>query len=738
VKSISDVIKLEDSQGDASPARTPRSDAELKAQAYLLANCAHCHNQNGFPSVSNPELATVFNLYPGKRAAETIVGGIFQFPLETFSPRIKRVVANSNEDTKIAYITPSLRDIEGRGDTEDVPKFFDDLNPDPNSTASSRHFLEVPWRSLIYRNVYTPFSYSDARIVYPHMPFDTAGHDCRAAQWLGEWMVSIPAVRKHPDIPESCVDVSCQDSEPQPYVEVLPSDPGYAAALSAAKKRLATFIKDPENQHCVDNSEIVDSDVVPYGPFSKPRDKTRDGVPDHAHWVVTDLTERAGLWTPRRDDWKKVLIDHEYPPLTTAAGSGIDAAGALEAQKAVVAQLGTKHLSDVKAFASAKFPLTLWQSKANCNLAAERTVKSYAANERPTWFNKANPDPEARVFQVHPGQAVFDMICINCHGPNADSLGRQADLLQTVTGGRSRVANFRSGLFNPTAQDDPYDMPDLGLQVNRPRVFGPYASADVSTDDWGARYLAWMALGGTAAEIPQLVLTQVAVTGDAGLARPVVLTAKGANMLQVAQGACFAVQGYSTDGSSLEFDFLTREISKNPLIPQNGDRELWQRACALANPFIVRAIVPRISDGNLMPDGAISAYATTVCDSQGQPAGCYPIAAPVGDQHGETVAGLDPTTNSFAWCVSRGFGSISDEKLQAFAQTYLLNGKPLAICPASWETANTTVDHLAASKVWADRGAINAGFLVFDFLDKFIKGEMGHVQYNQCELLTSH
>jgi len=736
VKSIADVVKLEDSQLGATPPRKPRNDAELKAQAYLLANCAHCHNQNGFPSVANPELTNAFNLYPGKREGENTVGGVFQFPLESFSPRINRVVQNPGEDTTIAYITPSLRDIEGRGDDTSVQKYED--NTDPNSTES-RRFINVPWRSLIYRNVHTPFTYSDAKIVYPHMPFDSAGHDCRAAQWLGEWMVSIPAERKHPELSESCVDSTCQDIEPQPYVEVLPGAPGYAAALNAAKKRLTTFTSDPENKRCIDTSDIVDPAVLA-GPFSRPRDiaykdfPARDGVPDRAHWVVTDLSERAGLWTPRRDDWKKVLIDHEYPPLAPTGDPK-----AFAAQKAIVELLGSRHLSDVQAFANTKFPLALWKNKPGCKLDSERTVKSYQAAEKPVWFEKANPDPEARVFQVHPGQAVFDMICNNCHGPNADSLGRQADLLQTMTGGRSRVANFRSGLFNPSAQDDPYDKPDLGLQVNRTRVFGPYATSAVSPEDWGARYLAWMALGGTLVEIPKLVLDQVSITGNAGLVRTTPLPAVGANMLQVAQGACLAVQGYGSEALSPPvFHFRERSLTHNPLIALNGDQELWRQTCALANPLIVRAIAPLVGNGGSLKDeGTISAFATKVCDSQGQPAPCYPMNAVVGDQHGETVTGLDPAQNTFAWCVSRSFGAISEDALQAFAQANLFNGKPLPICPASWEAGVAAVDHLAESKVWADRGAINAGFLVFDFLNKFIKGEMGHVQYNQCELLTA-
>ncbi|MEI9953421.1 MAG: hypothetical protein WDO74_31695 [Pseudomonadota bacterium] len=54
LESPSQVVKLEDSQrertGPQGPT-VPRNDLELRAQAYLLANCAHCHNPNGFPSV---------------------------------------------------------------------------------------------------------------------------------------------------------------------------------------------------------------------------------------------------------------------------------------------------------------------------------------------------------------------------------------------------------------------------------------------------------------------------------------------------------------------------------------------------------------------------------------------------------------------------------------------------------------------------------------------------------------
>ena len=57
-----DVLPLEASQGT----RKPRTPAELTAQAYMLGNCAHCHNPRGLPSVTKPELATALEL-PARR-----------------------------------------------------------------------------------------------------------------------------------------------------------------------------------------------------------------------------------------------------------------------------------------------------------------------------------------------------------------------------------------------------------------------------------------------------------------------------------------------------------------------------------------------------------------------------------------------------------------------------------------------------------------------------------------------
>ena len=148
----------------------------------MLGNCAHCHNPRGFPTVTYPQLAPVLNFLP------SATGGIFQFPLEVTSPRITRGLGGAHQ---IAYITPSLMDLS------ESPNWFG-AQPGPSVTVAAY----APWRSLIYRNVDTPFTYTIDYGLYPHMPMNTPGYDCRVKRVMSDWMVSIPAVRKNPQIPE--------------------------------------------------------------------------------------------------------------------------------------------------------------------------------------------------------------------------------------------------------------------------------------------------------------------------------------------------------------------------------------------------------------------------------------------------------------------------------------------------------------------------------------------------------
>ena len=140
------MLPLEQSQGT----RTPRNDQELVAQGYMLGNCAHCHNPRGYPTVQNPVLANVLDFLP----AAGSLGGIFQFPLERYSPRIARGISGS---TPIPYITPSLVDLPRS--SECLPAVRSRI---PSCRAPARTWVDyAPWRSIVYRNIDSPFAYAD-------------------------------------------------------------------------------------------------------------------------------------------------------------------------------------------------------------------------------------------------------------------------------------------------------------------------------------------------------------------------------------------------------------------------------------------------------------------------------------------------------------------------------------------------------------------------------------------------
>ncbi len=326
IDSASDVLPLEQSQGS----RAPRNDYELTAQGYMLGNCSHCHNPRGFPSVQNPVLKDVLDFLPGGD------GGVFQFPLERYSPRIGRGLTGS---TPIPYITPSLVDLprlDPRSGQQAEDVVTQGTGPDGLFWA-----VYAPWRSLIYRNVDSAFAYTDDLALYPHMPMNTPGYDPRAKQILSDWMVSIPAARKHPELVEYAyqtdgtsddnVGSSVVDSTPQPYVEVQPDAPEYAAAVAAAKSRLAVLhtgvnpavtlgpggITFSRYADLGDTDDILDPDVLA-DPICSPvpagnRTLNTYPFPEHPHWVITDLSQPPGPWAPRQPNWTDVLVEQKIP-----------------------------------------------------------------------------------------------------------------------------------------------------------------------------------------------------------------------------------------------------------------------------------------------------------------------------------------------------------------------------------------------------------------------------------------
>jgi mono/diheme cytochrome c family protein len=335
VTAAADVKPLEESQGARKPRRTAAADGavmttdgELTAQAYMLGNCAHCHNPRGFPSVSKPELATL-NFLPDDED-----GGVFEFALDRMSPLRKRGAAS---DIPIPYITPSLRDyptaaagglvridngkslVSGEtGALTYTPKFIpgyvhgdsssqtcSDRSADPDLRAycgdrtTGPPIVSAPWRSLIYRNVDTPASYFDDFVPFPRMPMHTAGFDCRAPRIMGDWMVGLPSMRKlvhlaslvpgttapsEDALPLTATrgrapvlgalnngdkDNPPYDDNPQPYMEVRPDSDLYEKALDEARARLVDYHNSVRYQYCQD---VISPDI--YDPF----------VPEHKEY----------------------------------------------------------------------------------------------------------------------------------------------------------------------------------------------------------------------------------------------------------------------------------------------------------------------------------------------------------------------------------------------------------------------------------------------------------------------
>jgi mono/diheme cytochrome c family protein len=750
-----DVVKLEDSQG----ARAPRNDFELGAQAYMIGNCAHCHNPRGLPTVQNPVLAGVLDFLPSE------AGGIFQFPLERMSPRIQRGL---NQDVPIPYVTPSLRElpIDYLKNPQWIPKYYKILPPgsapadwyDYDFKVYYNH-IDAPWRSLIYRNVDTPFTYADDYAIFPHMPRNTPGYDCRTARIMGDWMVSIPAVIKHPERDQNATFstnpslIALMDTEPQPYVEVMPGEAGYARALADAETRLTAYHSGERYSLCL-QSDIIDPGVTstgdPVPQDATVRDPTNparviypaDGVPNLPFWAVSDLTNVPGDWYPRRSDWEDVFIGGIFPaPLST----GQKALAALERQKDVVRLLQNVTLTpSLRSLATTEVPFGLWQEKPGCDFSSVPKVADFTPEQRPAWMNSATPPPDAApVYMESPGAAIFNMICINCHGPNADAKGRLADSIADMTGGTARVANLRDGIFGPPG------MPGSA----RERVFGEVASPpDVTADDWGGRYMAWMALGGTQRILPPSLLNLVGRTPVLGEARTRLEAQGTANMLATAQELCRNVLPYVGDSVGFGLDGAVKSTELS-LISKNGDAELWKRLCNLGNDQIVRVVAPQHNWITLGFAGMSIVPALSFFYAAG-----YPSDAPVLDDHGRVQSSLTPD-NLFPWCIEKPPAPDQQAASDALMLAQYGSGTPLPYCPDALftrEASGKATYQLVESQCcvdgtcdqepaynqnqcdisrWSARGAINAGFSVFLYLDQIARGATPKLQYNECERL---
>jgi mono/diheme cytochrome c family protein len=777
IDSPSDVLPLEQSQGT----RAPRNDYELTAQGYVLGNCAHCHNPRGYPTSIQPLLADLLNFLP------SATGGIFQFPLERYSPDIFR---GAQGTTQIPFITPSLMDLPRvnpfTGDAVGDPFFGLGTTLGPDSATNGIQFAAMaPWRSLIYRNVQSAFTYEDDLSLFPHMPMNTPGYDPRAKQILSDWMVGIPSLRKQPQTPEyAYYDYKGNSTQAgfspdptllQPYVEVAPDDPRYASAVSAAAQRLDIL-------HTGNNPDPAVLPVLhTYSPYTDPGittdivdpavllDPTCHPTPasgaqidtynaaqlpfaDHPHWVATDLSNAAGAYTPRRSDWAPYLVSGTTPPkppTCSAVASGVE--GAYDDQLNAISLDQTATLDTTfRAFSTTPRPMGLWQQKPGCHFGSQKTVADYTGASRARWMDysipngQAAPPPTAPVYEETAGAEVFKMICINCHGKRADGNGFIAQNLALLTGGLARVADFRDGLFGPP------ESPDSNLDLAfGPASLPPNVSASwtgVTDDDRGARYMVWMALGGTQILIPQDVLNIVSVTPVFGIPRQ--LAATSANMLASAKGLCATLLGGDGSGAqafTLATPYLDQGLNGS-LIPFNGDAELWLEMCAQANPPPVHvfsgggdidniALAPATDDNGINLQGGHSSF---VSAETYMAAAAAAGGAIIGNEHAQSVPATLSSWPKWPWCVD--FTNVPNPPAGVPACPPQVPARVTSCLGGTTTTSAATdpihgcFDNPAANR-WAVRGAMNAGFSVYLYVQSLETLAAPPPDFTQCEQL---
>ena len=146
----------------------------------------------------------------------------------------------------------------------------------------------------------------------------------------------------------------------------------------------------------------------------------------------------------------------------------------------------------------------------------EGVATSARQPQRPAWMDVVEARRNAAVYMMSPGAAIYRHVCINCHGPNADGKGLQADLLAATSKVRRGRPTSGLGLFGP---------PEHAARRTRSQ---PSTSRSPATRRrrtlWGSRYMAWMALGGTLKRIPQDILQLVAATPILGHPRDEIAT----------------------------------------------------------------------------------------------------------------------------------------------------------------------------------------------------------------------
>jgi mono/diheme cytochrome c family protein len=615
------------------------------------------------------------------------------------------------------------------------------------------------------------------------------------------------------------------DDTPQPYVEVMPGSPGYDDAVTSAQARLAilhTGINPSVSTtttwsyygYCPDTSDILDPAVVAdptchpvptgtQGPLSGQANGSSfsftrslagiNDLPDHAHWVITDTTQRPGPYAPRQGTWVQTLVQLQPEPVAQGCTDANLQAAQLEQQEVTVAVdlLQSASLADVNPvggplplFATTPYPMGLWLKSSGCDFSSQHPVSWYdghpgdAGDAQPDWLTNpavtATVAPSDPVYAEWPGAAVFNLICVNCHGPNYDGTGRLADNLLTMTGGNTQVADLHDGLFGPVSNP--------GANRASAQAFGlvlPAPWDSVSVDDRAARYMAFMGLGGTDAIIPESILQIVGNTAILGvhIVQPSGLTT--ANMLSVAKYKCLSLLFGNMDDTAIAPDIHgTVQVATQPfytpdpstdgtflagddhLLAINGDAELWMRLCSLDNPPPIRAVdfygnLEYFVDQNLPSgEGFVSTSLFPQSAYSSAPAGPWTVGNDRSTGSGSVDTNGVAADNLRPWCLRQS--ALNNPPSGG-------DGLPASPPPSWWPICPPTIDdgttvHNGGDNLpdsltgepdctngcwsghdadrWAVRGAINAGLAVFLYLDALTKGTTTALPgYDACHSL---
>jgi hypothetical protein len=293
-----------------------------------------------------------------------------------------------------------------------------------------------------------------------------------------------------------------------------------------------------------------------------------------------------------------------------------------------------------------------------------------------------------RVYSTLPGAAVFGAICSNCHGPRGTAESNLASSIAGLTGGKTRVANWAQGFFGPL------DAPLSNLELFKTE---PLANPEKSTlGEYGAaKYLMFMALGGTEALIPPAALRQVAAAPVASQPREgSVETFATANMLELAREICANTIQFSTPAGfpvAANYDaergqYAKPESLKQMVVTTNGEYLLYNQLCAIDNPRPVRAITFKTPTETVVED-FLSRSEFSNNDWNG--------------------------TDADPWCVHANSPNKPSGK---------------RVCPSGGD-----IDQIP--NAFARRGVLNVGYAVYSYLKSaFGKQTEWRPGFNQCEL----